>query len=500
MAIVLASFNYNLKLSLVKRVFIAITLCVAFFGCTESFEELNTNPNAPTSVPTSYLLTQGQRALVNGFLGQGGVSELGVHYIQHLSQTQYSNVTRYSDVNSSFYGFYTGGLADLQEIITINEDPERATLASATGPNINQIAVAKILQSWAFMSMTDIWGDLPYSQSLKGVEFVLPAYDTQEDIYRGLVAELTAAASSIVDGPIEGDIIFEGAMDKWRRFAYSLILRAGLRVSEADPALAQEWVSLALSGGVMESNDDLAQFAYVGTGEAANNEYFNDFQTRTDYAISTTMTDALEARNDPRMGVFGQPTEASMLANEPKVIGMPYGLTQGESGAIPVTDVSFPGLSFISATSPAVLMSYSEVLFAQAEAAARGWTGSDAEALYGEAVTASMNQHGILDEAAITAYLGQDVVAYDSDIWRERIGTQKWIALYFQGLEAWAEWRRLDFPELSPAPEPLETQQIPRRRGYPIDETTLNSDNLDVAVERQFDGADNLDGRVWWDQ
>ena len=445
-------------------------------------------------------MTQGQRALVGAIVGEGGVSQLGAHYIQHLSQTQYSNVTRYDNVNSSFYGFYNGGLADLQEVININTDEATRDLAAASGANNNQIAAAMIMQAWTFISITDIWGDLPFSQALKGAEFLMPIYDTQRDIYEGVVANLTAAGDMITGGSIEGDIIFGGDMDLWRKFANSLILRAGVRVSEADADLGRTWVRSAVQRGVMTSTADIAQFTYLGSGDAANNEYYNDFLTRTDYAISDVLVDILNDRNDPRVEVYAQPTEASVLAGTPDYVGMPYGLTQAESGAIPIADVSFPGLAFISATSPAVLMNYAEVLFNQAEAAARGWLDDDAGALYNAAITASMNQHGITDATAISDYLAQGNVAYDAGNWREMIGTQKWIAQYFQGVEAWADWRRIDFPSLDPAPQPLETDQIPRRRGYPTDEANLNAENYQAAIDRQFGGADDLDGTVWWDQ
>ena len=218
-------------------------------------------------------------------LGEGfaGVGTYGQHYIQHLSQTQYTDVTRYDDIRTSFYGFYNGGLVDLQRVIELNTDEATRDAISASGPNGSQIALAKVVQSWAFMSMTDFWGDIPYSEALQGVANLNPKYDEQEQIYRGIVATLVEAGDMISSGDVgvEGDIIFGGDMSLVRKFANSLILRAGIRVSDANASLGQEWANLGISRGVLESNDDNIQLSYIGGGEAANNTFYTDFLTRT---------------------------------------------------------------------------------------------------------------------------------------------------------------------------------------------------------------------------
>ena len=485
-----------------NRIFLACLVLVGLTACTDDFEEINTNPNSPIEVPTSYLITQAQRGLVDDVLGEGfaGIGTYASHYVQHLSQTQYTDVTRYDDVRTSFYGFYTGGLQDLENVIQLNQDEATAGVVEASGPNANQIALAEIMQSWTFLSMTDFWGDIPYSEALQGLENLNPRYDTQEEIYRGAVATLVSAGDMIVPGRVSGDIIYDGDMELWRKFANSLILRAGIRVSDVAPDLGREWVNLALSRGVLEDNAENATLDYITGGEFANNTFYTDFLTRTDYAISEPLVTFLEDRNDPRLSVYAQPTEASVEAGTVEYVGMPYGITEGAAGAIPVADISFPGLAFVSADAPAVLLTYSEVLFNRAEAAARGWTDGDAEALYDMAITASMNQFGITDESAIEAYLSQPEVAYDASNFEASIGNQKWAALYFQGMEAWSEWRRLGYPELQPAPDAIVIKTIPTRRGYPDNEFSLNNANYLDALQRQFGGdEDPLDGRVWWD-
>ncbi len=484
-----------------NRIYLLLLLGFGLAACTGDFEEINTDPNRPTDVPTSYLITQAQRALVDRVVGEGfaGLGTFGMHYIQHLSQTQYTDVTRYDNIETDFSGFYTGGLADLKTVIDLNEGESTKVQASTSGPNANQIAIAKIMMGWSYLSMTDFWGDIPYSEALKGLENISPVYDAQEDIYRGVVASLTEAGDMIVAGSVEGDIIFGGDMELWRKFANSLILRAGIRVADVAGDLGRGWVTTALSRGVMTSNDDNALLNYIGGGEFSQNTFFTDAITRTDYAISKPLVDRLDELNDPRVAVYAQPTQNSVDAGDPEYVGMIYGITEGDAGAIPTAQVSFPGLFYTGATAPGILLTYHEVLFNMAEAAQRGWTDGDAEELYDAAITASMNFNGIDDGDAIEDYLDQDMVSYDSDNWRMSIGEQKWIGLYFQGMEAWSEWRRLGFPELTPAPEAILTTEIPRRRGYPVIEFSLNEANYTDALERQFGGMNTLDGRVWWD-
>ena len=485
------------------RILIAVFIGLGLASCTDDFQEINTNPNAPTEVPTAYLITDAQRQLVNQLLGQTAIGEIGQHYAQYLSQNQYTSVTRYATANTTFYGVYRSGLQDLKFVIDQAQSEDEAVRARVddSGPLPNQIALATIMQQWAFLTLTDIWGDIPYSEALQGPENLTPAYDEQEFIYREAVRKLTESGDMIVDGAVTGDLIFDGDMDKWYKFANSLILRAGLRVSNVDPTLGAEWTNLALSRGVMTSVEDNAQLQYTGTGGFGNNGWYTNSRTRSDYVVSEPLIDYLQMVDDPRLSVYAQPTRNSANSANPVYRGKPYGVTEAVAAETKTADVSFPGLEyFYSPTSPLVLLTYSEVLFNQAEAAARGWTDGEAEALYEDAITASMNQYGITDSTAIDAYIAQPEVAYDAANFEESIGEQKWLALYWQGIEGWSEWRRLGYPELDPAPAALNPGgQIPRRRAYSTDEFSLNQVNYSAAIDRQFGGQDALDGRVWWD-
>lgn len=485
------------------RILFAVFIGLGLASCTDDFSEINTDPNAPTEVPTSYLITDAERQLVNQLLGQTAIGEIGQHYAQYLSQNQYTSVTRYATQNTSFYGAYRSGLQDLQFVIDQAQSEDEAVLARVddSGPLPNQIALATIMQQWAFLTLTDIWGDIPYSEALLGPDNLSPVYDEQEFIYREAVRKLTESGDMIVGGSVSGDLIFGGDMSKWYKFANSLILRAGLRVSNVDPDLGAEWTNLAIDRGVMESIDDNAALRYTGTGGFGDNGWYTNSRTRTDYVVSEPLIDYMLMVDDPRIGIYADPTGNSADTDTLVYSGKPYGVTEAVAANTKTADVSFPGYEyFYSPTAPLVLLTYSEVLFNQAEAAARGWTEGDAEELYNAAITASMNQYGITDQTAIDAYIAQPEVAYNADNFAMSIGNQKWLALYFQGIEGWSEWRRLGYPELAPAPAALNSSgQIPRRRAYTNDEFALNQANYEAAVQRQFGGTDSIDGRVWWD-
>lgn len=481
-------YQYILKLS----------LAIVLVGCDDGFEEMNQDPNNPTVVPTSYLLAGAQTNLMEELFGlydqSFKLNLLGMRYMQQWASTLYTDTDRYVTIEEDFTPVYYKGLRDLEEVIRLNTDEATAGEAAFSGPSVNQIAVCRILKAYTYHNLTDIWGDIPYSQALEGAENASPVYDTQQQIYESILSELDEAYTQIDEeaGAIEGDLIYGGDMAKWKVFAQSLRLRLGMRLSEVDPAKAQAVVQDALSKGVLMSNEDNALFAYNEQVPFVN-PWYNEFELETiTLAVTNTMIDKLKALNDPRLAAFAEPADALG-----EYIGMPYGVNAAVAGSIKNEEVSLPSNTIIASTFPAMLQTYSEVLFLQAEAAARGWSGGSAEQLYNQAITASMQQWGVA-EADIATYLAQPEIAFDAGNFRQSIGDQKWLGLYMQGMEAWAEWKRLDFPVLLPAPDAAAGRDIPRRKGYPLTEITLNKTHYEEAIQRQ--GPDLMSTRVWWDQ
>lgn len=474
-----------------SRIVVKFLLIALLLSCTRDFEEINKNPNDPTSVPTAYLITSTQRALADEIVD----NYMGTLYAQHWSETFSTGESRYEEAELSFHRYYGELLSDLQNIINLNTNEDTKDLAAASGANANQIAICRILKVFIYQIVTDTWGDIPYFDALKGRENFTPKYDPQEDIYKDFLKELTEAAEQIDPsiGGIEGDIIYFGDMSKWRLFANSLKLRVGIRMTESNPDMAKSAIESAVADGVFTSNEDNALFTYLEDSQN-DNPVYNDFRFGVFYAISSTMANKMMDNNDPRLYVYADP-----VAGTDTIVGMPYGVDEATAASIPIDSVSAPGQTVRQPTTKGIFLTYSEILFVLAEAAERGWNvgGSTAEDLYNEAIRANMEYWGMTEEEADT-YLVQPNVAYDPGNFRKSIGEQKWISLYMAGIENWSEWRRLDYPELEPAPDAVEGREIPRRRAYSQLEYDFNEENVLEAIDRQ--GPDVMETRVWWDK
>ncbi len=460
----------------------ALVALLVLGGCGDGLTDLNENPNGPTEVDARYLFPNATIDAVGLAFGTSLNMDLTELWVQHFAESQYSTEDRYdladSRVSGLWSGFYAGPLQDFYQVIQKGE--------AAGQPNV--AALGRIMQSWTFSIVTDLWGDVGYSDALQGLrnpENMTPAYDPQQAIYAGMLEELKRASAGLdPDAPAFGaaDLIYGGDVARWHRFANSLRLRLAMRLSEADPATAKLEFTAALADGVFESNDDNAALVYLDDGINVN-PIFDYQRSRDDHAVSATLVNTLQARLDPRLAVYANENEFGTYA------GMPNGTTDPE---IPFDSISRIGDAFASPTSPAVLMSYAEVLFLRAEAAARGWIAGDPAALYRAAITASMEQYDI-GNAEISEYLAQPTVAYTG---LRSIGVQKWIALYGNGPEAYAEWRRTGYPVLEPGPDAL-ADAIPVRLPYPSSEQSLNSTNLQAAISRQ--GGATMSDPLWWD-
>lgn len=471
-------------------------------ACTEGFEDLNIDPNQPLEVPTSSLLTGAQRELVASIFGNhsqlDGIGLPGMIYAQQMASLRGGATDTYATVEADFSAFYTSGLRDLEEIILLNTNPETMVNAALSGPNQNQIAVARILKAWAYHNITDVWGDIPYEEALQGNNFPLPAYTTQEFIYMDLLKELSEATEmiNVADGTIAGDIIFDGDMGKWYRFANSLKMRVALRLSNVAPEVAENGISEAFTAGPMVSVGDNAYYKFLESQPNNNPWYFRFELSVPNYGVGSTLVDMLKSLNDPRLEKYADVAFNQDLGGG--YIGQPVGLDVASGSAISDFAVSWPNAeNILQPTSTFTIMSYAEVNFILAEAAERGWISGNASDYYNSAISASMEQWGISDPSAIDSYLSQDDVRYDSTDPFRSIGNQKWISLYMQGVQSWSEWRRLQYPELDVAIDAV-IEAIPRRRGYPPSEINLNKSNYEEALARQ--GSDDLLTRVWWDR
>ena len=479
---------------------LALTLSA---GACDSFTGLNENPNGPRDVDPEVLFPQGAVRAVALVRGAGVDMHLASLWAQHYSKIQYVDEDWYQirpqNVDAYWTAFYAGGAAantgalqDLTDAIERADSDPRPARQEAKG---DYIGPALVMKAWTFQAMTDLWGDIPYTEANLGPAGpIAPKYDPQEEIYDSLFASLAAATAMMdPDGDSYGaaDPIYGGDMAQWQKFSNSLRLRLAMRISNVAETKAQAEYNAALAaeGGVFTSNADNAELVWAGDG-TNDNPFFVNFKTRDDHRVSATMVDTLLALDDPRLEFYARPTQDAPNG----YVGVPNGLETDDALGMGLSKTSKIGTWFSSASSPSILMQYSEVLFIRAEAAARGW-GGDAASLYNQAITASMQVYGI-PQGEIDAYLAQPEVAYNAATGLEQIAFQKWISLFNQGTEAYAEWRRSGQPVLTPGPGAI-IDIVPRRLTYPAMEQSLNSANLAEATSNQ--GGASLEDRVWWD-
>lgn len=462
---------------------------------------INQNPNGPVDVPPPSILP----SVIQNVVGNvDGVDALNIRggglWVQYYAEIQYRDEDKYlvRSGTSGGWGMYNSSIEDAQRMID----------KGAASKTPNWSAVGRIMKSYAYSVMTDAMGDLPYSQALKGDTVLHPTYDTQKVIYDSLFAALTQASSEIDLAGIgfpSGDLMYGGSMAKWKKFANSLRLRLAIHLSQVDPTTAATQAAAAVTAGVFTSNADNAELMYLSSAPN-DNPIFRDVHEgqRDDYGMSKTYVDSLTSWADPRLPVFAQVNPAGTGYQ-----GLPNGLNDG--AGTPIVNVSrFGAFWRQTAAAPLELLTYSEVLFLEAEAAERGWIpgGSAAAAtFYNNAITASMQEYG-RSAAADSTYRAQAKVGYDAAGATlaghlQQIAYQKWTSLFMQGMEAWTEVRRMRVPLLVPGPNAVfgsgVAGKIPERLPYDDNEAVLNAANVAAAVSAQkFSASNDIQSPLWF--
>ena len=451
---------------------------------------INNNPNGPTDVQPPSMLSNAIQTVVDRVDGPNNNLDIrgGGLWVQYYAEIQYRDEDKYivrPGVDGE-WGMYSGPLEDFQRMINKG--------VAAGVPNWE--AVGRIMKSYVFSVMTDAMGDIPYSEAFQERALLTPKYDTQQAIYTALFADLAKASQQIDPagfGFKSGDIMYGGDMVEWRKFSNSLRLRLAMHLSNVDATTAAAQAQAAVAAGVFTSNADNAQLMYLASAPDQNPVYTNvHVDKRDDYGMSKTLVDSMLSWNDPRLPIYAQPNDTTGAYQ-----GLPNGLNDGAG----------PQLKFISRfgtfwretpAAPLALLTYSEVLFLEAEAAERGWITGNATQLYDDAIRASMEQYGIAT-TAIDAYLAQPRVVYATGAaGLTQIAYQKWVSLFLQGMEGWTEVRRTGVPALVPGPNAVLTK-IPERLPYSDNEAVLNKANLDAAVAAQhFSSSTDLTTPLWF--
>jgi Starch-binding associating with outer membrane len=367
----------------------------------------------------------------------------------------------------------------------------------------NQLAITDIMQVYTWYYLVTSFGDLPYSQALN-IKNTFPKYDNQKTVYLDLLTRLdTSIAALDISGSSFGnaDIIYNGDVAAWKRFANSLKLKMGMTIADDDAAKAKSVVESAVAGGVFTSNNHNALYKYVSSPPNTNPVWVDLVQSgRKDFVANSTIVNTMNTNNDPRRPFFftvdkdgnysgNGPGRSSNYSTFSKPAGLIKQFNPGD-----VTDAG--RLSY--ADFPGDLLDYAEVSFLLAEAAARGFSvGGTAAGFYNNGITASILFWGG-STADATAYLLQPGVAYATaaGTYKQKIGTQKWIALYNRGWDAWIEQRRFDYPVL---PKPSNAaSDYPVRFSYPINEQNVNTINYTAAASSI--GGDDVTTKLFWDK
>ena len=488
-------------------------------ACDAGFDELNTNEVQPTSVDPAFLLN---RAIIN-CSPPGGVLIYEYGIVQQIVSPNSGVITgaNYNQDNRNstddiWVALYPGVIRNTRDIISrVAADPDRNNLLQS----------ARIIQAFAFMVLTDTYGDIPYFEGGKGFteQINLPKYDSQEAIYADIIKELREATAALnPNGRKEvSEILYGGDIAKWKKLGYSLLLRAGMRLSKVDPGRAAQITAEAFQAGVMTENADNFVVRHDANYQNAVGNTLNGTE-RNNFYLVEAFVNYLKTNNDPRLAAIavryvgaksGPDQTAALASNDPTVqIGMPMGHDNASivGVAANLSLASFYDFSQLDRSrmgkqaSSSFLVTAAQTQLLLAEAAQRGWVNINAGEAFGKGIRLHMEQLASYDAAstvsntAIDEYLKN--TTYDPAKGLQQINEQYWVASFLNGPEVFANFRRSGYPQLTPNPFPSKdiSGDFIRRLTYPNSEISVNAANLSEATSRM--GPDNLDTRVWWDK
>ena len=484
-----------------KKIFIYLAFAsLVFLGCTDNFEELDKPKTTAAVIEPDYLFT---RALVTGSGLSVGVWQLvhqtsGSGYAQHWANIKpgFTYDSYEPGPNNTVWEWYYSRAYFAS--LNLNHNARNLTIELE---NPIKESCVRIWQVYMYQLVTDMYGDIPYSAAFVESK---PWFDNQKDIYVDMLKELKESAEILnlnkdkgYKGFAEADVLYQGDLDKWIKFANTLTLRIALRCSNvAETELTIPYLESLDLAQTIQSNDDMVKILPDKEGPTYHVKNPLKYVYGWDEVrLSKTMFDLLDVNNDPRLQIYAEPNE------DGEYVGLENGQPQDEL-SLKYNDYYKPkfcniGEFFIQDETPHYLLTYAEACFLKAEAAQKGYISGNAEDFYNEGIAASFEQFGISDAVVLTDYLNGTAKFNSSNV-LQQIYEQRWIALYPNGNEAWNLVRRTGYPVMS---TPLYTwpdnPEMPRRQQYPTSEKRYNVKNYDAATDRM--GGDSQYVKVWWD-
>ncbi len=476
-----------------KKYLIVITALTVLgvLSCTKDITRFNRETKAPAEVPAETLFSNGVRNLADVLTSANVNTNIFRYVVQHWASTTYQDEPNYNfgvrNIPQNWWiAMYRNVLADLKESKRLISETEPGVISEAKLRN--QAAIVDLMEVYTYANLVNTFGNVPYTES-NDIDNVFPKYDDARSIYDDLFVRLDQDIAAL-DPSAEGfdgaaDLIYHGDVEKWVKFANSLKIRLAMTIADVDASKARAAFESADAGAFTSSDDD-AVFQYLATTPNTNPIWVDLVQSgRADMVAGAPLLNVLTDLDDPRRDDFFEPN------NSGNWVGGKLGSNNTYA------ETARPSDKVEAANAPSPLLNYTEIEFYRAEAAERGFTVSgSAQEHYNNAITASIIDWGGTASEA-TTYLAQPEVNYNTapGDWKQKIGVQKWIALYNRPAIGWLEIRRLDFPKLNPPADP--DSGFPNRFPYPANEQTLNPDNYTSAAEAI--GGDVVETKIFWD-
>tara|TARA_R110000868_G_scaffold44106_1_gene147690 strand:- start:551 stop:1978 length:1428 start_codon:yes stop_codon:yes gene_type:complete len=471
---------HSKKIIMKKIILFTLLLCVGI-SCTDGFEEINTNKNQPTASQPKQLLPNVIFKLANSNVSNS--YDFGDIVAQYGGNYEYNELDIYNwGADNRFWGMYKW-LNDIYDIkkqaIALNDK--------------NYEAISLVLETYTMSLITDTYGYAPYIEAAKGEEGILkPKYDSQEDIYTQLLLNLDKA-NAIIDTKtkVEGDLLFGGDMLKWKKFCNSLHIRLLMRISNKVNVSIKlnEIITKPTEYPLFQSNTDNANYVYSGSfpNISPMSDGINRLYGYNIVVPSTNLVNTLIANNDPRLKEWIDP-----IAGTTNHLGLQPGLALDQIGEPTKYSRRAEDYFYTKTKISSIFMTYSELNFLLAEASQRNLIPGSAKMYYDTAVEASFKQWNVIMP---TDYL-TTTAPYSAT--SEVLFTQKWLALYHTGVEAWLDWKRTGKPSFIKAgPGSKNNGKVPRRIMYPSLEQSVNGENNSAALQKM--GSDDINVKVWWD-